>query len=83
MNFVFVMKVVEIKECLVIISDLFYFNYNGYKFEVELYLNGYYIDDDFGSKGKFMLIYFRIFVGEYDGFLIWLFYDLVVFMLFD
>lgn len=77
------MKAAETKERLVIISDPFYSNHNGYKFEAELYPNGYHIDDDTGGKGKFMSIYLRILVGEYDGLLIWPFFDSVVFTLLD
>ena len=82
-NFASVMKAAETKERLVIISDPFYSNHNGYKFEAELYPNGYHIDDDTGGKGKFMSIYLRILVGEYDGLLIWPFFDSVVFTLLD
>lgn len=73
MNFVLVMEVVKINESRVIVSDLFYFVYNGYKFVIEFYFDGYYIDDNVNENGEFMLIYFRILVGEYDGFLIWFF----------
>ncbi|XP_022787425.1 TNF receptor-associated factor 5-like isoform X3 [Stylophora pistillata] len=72
-----------VTESPVKISDPFYSYRNGYKFQVELYPNGYHIDDNAGSEGQFMSIYLRILVGEYDGLLIWPFNHTVVFTLLD
>ena len=67
----------------VIVSGPFYSCRNGYKFELELYPDGYITDNNKERKGDFMSIYLRVLVGEYDGLLIWPFQDSVVFTLLD
>lgn len=82
-NFASVMEAAKTSETKVIISDTFYSTRNGYRFEVELYPDGYYTSDNADDKGEFMSIYLRVLVGEYDGLLIWPFQDSVVFTLLD
>ena len=82
-NFASVMAAAQTNERRVIASDPFYSCRNGYKFELELYPDGYYTNDNIEDKGDFMSIYLRVLVGEYDGLLIWPFNDSVVFTLLD
>lgn len=82
-NFASVMEAAKTNERRVIVSDPFYSNHNEYKFEVELYPDGYHINDNADEKGEFMSVYLRILVGEYDGLLIWPFNDSVMFTLLD
>lgn len=82
-NFASVMKAAKTNERRVIVSDPFYSAHNGYKFEVELYPDGYHTNENANEKGEFMSIYLRILVGEYDGLLIWPFNDSVVFTVLD
>ena len=65
-------------------SEPFYSSRKGYKFELELYPDGYHTNDNLDQeKGNFMSIYLRVLVGEYDGLLLWPFQDSVMFALLD
>ena len=73
-NFSSVMATAQGNEQRVIVSGPFYSFRNGYKFELELYPDGYHTNDTLDQeKGNFMSIYLRVLVGEYDGLLLWLF----------
>lgn len=82
-NFTSVLAAAQTTEGKVIISDPFYSCRNGYKFELELYPDGYHTEISTNEKSAFMSIYLRVLVGEYDGLLIWPFQDSVVFTLLD
>ena len=67
-NFSSVMATAQRNEQRVIVSEPFYSFRNGYKFELELYPDGYHTNDTLDQeKGNFMSIYLRVLVGEYDG----------------
>lgn len=82
-NFSSVIAAAQSFERRVIVSGPFYSCRNGYKFELELYPDGYITENNKERKGDFMSIYLRVLVGEYDGLLIWPFQDSVVFTLLD
>ena len=83
-NFSSVMATAERNEQRVIVSEPFYSFRNGYKFELELYPDGYHTNDTLDQeKGNFMSIYLRVLVGEYDGLLLWPFRDSVMFTVLD
>ena len=83
-NFSSVMATAQRNEQRVIVSEPFYSFRNGYKFELELYPDGYHTNDTLDQeKGNFMSIYLRVLVGEYDGLLLWPFQDSVMFTLLD
>ena len=82
-NFSSVMAAAQANEQRVIASDPFYNSPNGYKFNLELYPDGYYTHDTKEERGNFMSIYLRVRIGEYDGLLAWPFRDAVVFTLLD
>ena len=82
-NFASVMEAARKEEQVVVTGGPFYSARNGYKFEMELYPNGYYTGDSEGARGEFMSIYIRVLVGEYDGVLRWPFRASVVFTLLD
>ena len=83
-NFSSVMATAQRNEQRVIVSEPFYSFRNGYKFELELYPDGYHTNDTLDQeKGNFMSIYLRVLVGEYDGLLLWPFRDSVMFTVLD
>lgn len=83
-NFALVMAAAQKNERRVIVSDPFYSCKNGYKFCLELYPDGYHVENNIlEEKIDFMSIYLRVLVGEYDGLLIWPFQDSAVFTLLD
>ena len=78
------MAAAQRNEQRVIVSEPFYSSRNGYKFALELYPDGYHTNDTLDQeKGNFMSIYLRVLIGEYDGLLLWLFQDSVMFTLLD